>query len=90
MLPPLVMLTIKNRGGHNLVGGREPNAWLPSSLGLCVLALALPRAVIHWPQWFFQSEPVMLGPCLRMLVTKLPVGLVTHTTVQWELLPLVR
>ena len=55
MLPPLVMLTIKNRGGHNLVGGREPNAWLPSSLGLCVLALALlagctpagPRALIE-------------------------------------------
>jgi tetratricopeptide (TPR) repeat protein len=55
MLPPSVMLTIKNRGGRGPVGGRETNAWIPSNVGMLVLALALlagctptgPRALLE-------------------------------------------
>jgi tetratricopeptide (TPR) repeat protein len=41
MLPPLVMLTIKNRGGSDPVRRRERNALIPSNVGKLALVLAL-------------------------------------------------
>ena len=39
MLPPPAMLTIKNRGGRDLAGGREHGSW--NSCSVCKLALLL-------------------------------------------------
>src|ERR1035437_1996289 len=55
MLPPPLMLTIKNRGGSDLVGGREKNTLILSNVGNLMLLLALlagctpagPRALIE-------------------------------------------
>ena len=55
MLPPTPMLTIKNRGGSDLAGGREKNTLMPSNVGKLMLVLALlagctpagPRALLE-------------------------------------------
>ena len=55
MLPPSPMLTIKNRGGSDLAGGRENNTLISSNVCRLVLLLALlagctpsgPRALLE-------------------------------------------
>src|ERR1035437_1989868 len=55
MLPPPAMLTIKNRGGSDLAGGRENHKWISSSVCKLALLLALlagcappgPRALLE-------------------------------------------